>query len=124
MKAASRRSRTSFSHDCGVPALENMRGSASYRKLHEPGVVYPFDSSPQAQTWAVLLDIREEALIRSAAMVINACTELGLYSRSGEDFYRIATLLSYAGWGDKEELQRFLGTHRAEVERLVRESRR
>jgi hypothetical protein len=104
--------------------LENMRASASYRNLHEPDVVHPFDSSPQAQTWAVLLDIRDEALIRSAAVIINACTELGFYFRSGEDIYRTAALLSHAGWGDEEELQRFLGTHRAEVERLVRESRR
>jgi hypothetical protein len=72
----------------------------------------------------VLLDIRDEALIRSAAVIINACTELGFYFRSGEDIYRTAALLSHAGWGDEEELQRFLGTHRAEVERLVRESRR
>ena len=101
-----------------------MRRSSSYRKLHEPDVLYPFDSSPQAQTWAALLDIREEALIRSAAVVINGYTELGLYSHSGEDFYLIAALLSHAGWGEEEELQRFLGTHRTEVERLARESRR
>jgi hypothetical protein len=107
-----------------VPALENMRGSSSYRKLHEPDVVYPFDNSPQAQIWAALLDIREEALIRSAGVVINGYTELGINSSTGEDFYLIAALLSHAGWGVEEELQRFLGTHRAEIERLVRESRR
>jgi hypothetical protein len=101
-----------------------MRVPASYRKLHEPGVVHPFAGSPQAQTWATLLDIREEALIRSAAVVINAYGQLGFYSHSGEDFYLIAELLSHAGWGDEEELQKFLGTHRAEVERLAWESRR
>lgn len=104
--------------------MEDMRGPGSYRKLHEPDAVYPFDGSPRAQTWAALLDIREEALIRSAAVVISAYTELGDYSRSGEDFYLIAALLSHAGWGDEEELRRLLGTHRAEMERLARESRR
>jgi hypothetical protein len=102
---------------------ERMRVPASYQKLHEPGIVYPFDGSPEARTWATLLDIREEALIRSAAVVINAYTALGTYRRSGEDFYLIAALLSHAGWGAEEELQRFLGMHRAEVERLARESR-
>jgi hypothetical protein len=103
---------------------ENMRASGFYRKLHEPDVVYPFDGSPQAQTWAALLDIREESLIRSAAVVIYEYSRLGFYSRSGENFHLIAELLSHVGWGDKEELQRFLGTHRAEIERLARESRR
>jgi hypothetical protein len=82
--------------------LENMSVPASYRKLHEPDVVYPFDGSPKDQTG-------EEAFIRSADLVIYAYTELGIFSRSGEDIYLRAALLSHAGWGDKEELQRFFG---------------
>lgn len=82
--------------------MENMSVPASYRKLHEPDVVYPFDGSPKDQTG-------EEAIIRSADLVIYAYTELGIFSRSGEDIYLRAALLSHAGWGDKEELQRFFG---------------
>ena len=98
---------------------QSMRVPDSYRKLDEPGIAYPFDGSPEALAWAALLDIREEALIRSAAVAIKAYIRLGIYHGSGEDFYLIAALLSHAGWGAEEELGRFLTMHRAEVERLA-----
>jgi hypothetical protein len=94
---------------------------AYYRKLHEPGYAYRFDSSPEAWLWKQVRDLRDETLIEAAGAVIEAYSEMGSYSSTGEDFYLIAELMSCAGWGDEEDLEEFLAANRPEIERRVRE---
>jgi hypothetical protein len=98
-----------------------------YRKLGEKrDVAYRFDGSPEAWLWKQLLEQSDEACIETAAVIVEAYTELGSYPPSGEDFHHLAEFmgsLRWFAWGGEEELEEFLAAHRPEIERRVREIR-
>jgi hypothetical protein len=98
-----------------------VRVPAFYCKLEDPEVFYRFDGSPEAWAWAGMQRVREKAIIQAAGILIAVYSEIGSYPSTGENFYLVSRMLSRAGWGDEEELEAFLATHRADVEREVRE---
>jgi len=76
--------------------------------------------------WKELLEQSDEACIGTAAVIVEAYTELGSYPPSGEDFHHLAEFmgsLRWFTWGGEEELEEFLAAHRPEIERRVREIR-
>ena len=94
---------------------------AFYRKLQEPEIYYRFDGSPEAWLWKELLDLREDTLLETAAMIIEAYTRLGSYSPTGEDFYVIPSFMGELGWAlsetAQEEVGRLLASNRPQIER-------
>jgi hypothetical protein len=65
-----------------------------YRKLGEKrDVAYRFDGSPEAWLWKQLLEQSDEACIETAAVIVEAYTELGSYPPSGEDFHHLAEFM-------------------------------
>jgi hypothetical protein len=94
-----------------TPDAEGESGPPShYPTFENPDVLVSWDGSRAAWAYLAQLELRDDCLITAASRLYPHVEDWGLVSR----------LMEFAGWGDSEDLERFIGENLEAIEARLR----